>query len=85
VPLKNRDAEGGKGGSVTFFSFFVFLFFNRATAHTREPIFAHISSKDAVWCKEDPFWDEKCVVVKFGVFYPKTPSKWVGKGSYQPK
>jgi len=32
------------------------VFFNRATAHTREPIFAHNSSKDAVWYKKDPFW-----------------------------
>jgi len=35
-------------------------------AHTREPIFAHNSSKDAVWLKEDPFWDKKCVILKFG-------------------
>jgi len=43
-----------------------FLFFNKATAHTREPILAHNSSKDAVRCKEDPFGDEKCVILKFG-------------------
>jgi len=52
-------------GTVTFF-----IFFNRATAHTREPIFAHNSSKDAVWCEEDPFWDEKCVILKFGGALP---------------
>jgi len=35
-------------GPVTFFSFiFYFLFFNRATANTGEPIFAHNSTKDA--------------------------------------
>jgi len=63
-------------GPVTFL---FFLFFNRATAHTREPIFTHNSSKDAVWCKEDPFGDEKSVVVKFGgCFTPKTPLKWSG-------
>jgi len=43
-----------------------------------EPIFAHLSPKDAVWCKEDPFWDEKCVV---GDFTLKTPLKWVGMGN----
>jgi len=37
------------------FLIFVFIFFNRATAHTGEPIFAHNSSEDAVWCKKDPF------------------------------
>jgi len=36
-------------------------------------------------CKEEPFWDEKCVVVKFGVFSHKIPLKWVGMGNYQPK
>jgi len=44
------------------------IFINRATAHTREPIFAHNSSKDALWCKEDPFVDDKCVTLKFGGF-----------------
>jgi len=57
-------------GTATFI-----LFFNRATAHTREPILAHNSSKDAVWCKEDSFGDKKCVIRKFGFFLPKnTPT-----------
>jgi len=47
------------------FGFFCFVFYNRATANTGEPIFAHNSSKDAFWCEEDSFGDEKCVVVKF--------------------
>jgi len=34
-------------------------------------MFAHNSSKNAVWFKEDPFWDEKCVILKCGVLYPK--------------
>jgi len=67
-------------GSVTFV--FVFMFFNRAIAHTRGPIFAHSSSKDAVWSKEDPFWDEKSVVVKFGGFYSKNIPKM---GRNEPK
>jgi len=60
-PMSGRDATWGATytDTVTLFSFFlfffVFIFFNRATANTREPIFAHSSSKDAVWCKEDPF------------------------------
>jgi len=53
-------------GSVTF----LFLFFNRAIAHTPEPITDNNSSKDAVWCKEDQFWDDKYVVMKFGGFSP---------------
>jgi len=28
---------------------------DKTTAHTREPIFTHNSSKDAVWSKKDPF------------------------------
>jgi len=31
---------------------------------------AQYSSKAAVWCKEDPPQDEKCVVVKFGCVLP---------------
>jgi len=82
-PVKfGSDTIGGRdrchvgvtyAGPVTF----VFLFFNRATAqwaHTREPTFAHNSSK-SVWCKEDPFWEEKYAVVNLGVFYPKNPPK----------
>ena len=53
-----------------FVFFFVFLFFNRATAHTRLPILAHNGSKDAVWRKEDPFRYEKCVLLKFGGVLP---------------
>jgi len=55
-------------GPVTFV--LIFLFFNRATANTSEPIFAHNSSKDAFWCKEEHFGDEKFVVVKFGDVLP---------------
>jgi len=62
-PMSGRDATWGQ--HIHFF----YIFFNRATASrvwTREPIFAHNSSKDVVSCKEDPFWDEKCVILKFG-------------------
>jgi len=53
---------------------FVFIFFNRATANTREPFFAHNSSTDAVWCKEDPFGVDKCVILKiWGVLTKNTP------------
>jgi len=59
-------------GSCDFFNSF-FIFFSRATAHF-EPIFAHNSSEDAFWCKEDLFWHEKCVVAKFaGVLPQNTP------------
>jgi len=66
-------------GPVTFF------YFNRTTAHTRESIFGHNCSKDAVWCKDDPFLDENCIVVKFGGVLPKTPLKSVAMSNYQPK
>jgi len=55
-------------GLVTFV--FCFLFFNRATSLSRELIFAHYCSKDAVWCKVDSFGDEKCVILKFGGVLP---------------
>jgi len=43
-----------------------------------ESIFAHNSLKDAVWCKKDPFWDEKCVILKcVGYFIIKTRLKLV--------
>jgi len=70
-PMSGRDATWGATytGTATFL-FFVFRFFNKATVHTREPILAHNSSKDAVWRKEDPFGDEKCVILKFGSVLP---------------
>jgi len=82
VLMSGRDATWGQ--KIRVLRFF-FIFFNRATAHTREPIFAHNSSKDAVWCKKDPFWDEKCVILKFGVFYLKNTPKIGRKDNYQPK
>jgi len=68
-----QDATWGNiYGSCDFY--ICFLFFTRTTTHTREQIFAHYSFKDAVWCKEGPFGDEKCVFVKFdGVLPPKHP------------
>jgi len=54
-PMSGRDATCGQQIRVLWLFVLVsfilfFLFFNRATAHTREPIIAHNSSKDAVWC-----------------------------------
>jgi len=84
-PMSGRDATWEQHIRVLWL-FYCFLFFNRATAHTRNPIVAHNSSNNAVWCKEDPFWDEKCVVVKFGgLLPPKTTLKWPGMGNYQAK
>jgi len=63
--------ETPRGGNIYgYHDFFVINFFNTATAHTREPIFSHNSSKDAVWCKEDPFGDAKCAILKFGGVLP---------------
>jgi len=72
-PMSGRDATWGQHIRVRDFHLvflFVFIYFNRATVHTREPIFAHNSSKDAVQCKEDPFGDENCVILKFGGVLP---------------
>jgi len=58
--------------------FFVFLFFNRAAAHTREPIFAHTISKrrDLVWGRHLWEW-EMCNSEMWGCFTLKTPLKFV--------
>jgi len=48
-------------GNVIFYGFLLFH-----SSIQLQPIFVQTSSKDAVWSKEEPFWDEKCVVVKFG-------------------
>jgi len=88
-PMSGRVSHMGATytGHVIFIVFLVFyVFFNSTTAHTCEPIFAQNSSNDAVWCKEDPFWDDKCVVVRFGGCVTlKTPLKWVSIGNYHPK
>jgi len=79
-PMSGRAATLGQQNTGPSCDFCLFLFFNRATAHTREPIFAQNSSKDADWCKEDPFGDEKCVVVKYGgvlpLKHPKNGPEW---------
>jgi len=49
----------------TYGSCDVVFFLNIATAYTHKPICPHNSSKDVVWCKEDPFRDKKNVFVKF--------------------
>jgi len=61
-PICGQDAVGATYGSCDF------VFFNRATVHTLEPISEHDSLIDAVWCKKDHFGNENYVVVKLGVF-----------------
>jgi len=77
-PMSGRDATWGQHILCLFI-------FNRAITHTRDPIFAHNSSKDSVWCKEDPFRDEKCVILKFGVYHPKNTPKFGRKGQLPAK
>jgi len=72
-----------RGVNIYGYCDFFFRFFNKATAHTREPILAYNSSKDAVWCKEDSFEHEKCVILKFGVFHPKSTPK-IGRNRQLP-
>jgi len=52
-PMSGRDAMWGIHIAYGYCDFFIF--FNRATAHTCEPIFAHNNSKDLVWCEANPF------------------------------
>jgi len=76
--MSGRDATWGNiYGSCDFLGFLIFFILQQSTAHTREPIFAPNSSQDAVWCKEDPFRDEKCVNSEIrGSFTLKTPPEW---------
>jgi len=74
-PMSVRDTTWGNiYGSCDFFIYFFIL--NRATAHTNEPIFAHNSSKDAVWYKKNPFlWREVCGCEIRGCFTQKNTPK----------
>jgi len=66
--------------------FFIYFYSSIELQPIPVTIFAHNSSKDAVWCKEDPFGDKKCVVLKFGGLLPfKIPIKWSRMGNYQSK
>jgi len=47
-------------GSVTFLVFFYSS--TKLQPITVNQCFAHNSSIDVVWCKEDPFGDDKCVI-----------------------
>jgi len=79
-PMSGRGVTWGqhiRSCDFCFCFFFVFSFFNRATANTHELIFAQNSSKDAVWCKEDTFWDDKFVIAKWVVFYQKNTPIWL--------
>jgi len=61
--------------------FFYFVFFNRATAHTNEPI----AQKTRSGVRKTFLGSEKGNS-EIWVFYLKnTPIKWVRKGNYQPK
>jgi len=71
-PISGQDTSTYTG---TVICLFFYIFFSRATAHTREPILTKNCSKDTVWCEEDFFGDEKCVILKFGLFYHKNTPK----------
>ena len=60
----------GYKDAIAFVILFLFLFSGSRPVETHEPILTHNSSKDAVWCKEDPYGDEKCVILKFGGVLP---------------
>jgi len=80
--------ETPRGGNIfrycdflDFFLFFVFFILQQ----TRKLIFEHNSSKDAVWYKEDPFWDENCVVLNFGGCFTQQYPKMGRKGQLAAK
>jgi len=80
--------ETQRGGNIYgSCDFFVVFVFNSSTELQPIPVnqYSHNSSKDAVWYKEDPFWDEKCVVVKFGGVSPKNIPKLGQKGQLPAK
>jgi len=62
----SKLSQAARQGLAVLMASVVVIYFYSSTANTSEPIFAHNSSKKAFWCEEDPFGDEKCVVVKFG-------------------
>jgi len=72
ITMSGQDATWGQHiRTATYFYYFLFfLFFNRATAHTHEPIIAHTSLKD-VWCKEDPFGMKNASLLLYDSLYLK--------------
>jgi len=48
-PMSGRDARRGQHVRDRDFFFIYFVFYNRATADIREPIFAHNSLNHAFW------------------------------------
>jgi len=79
VPLKNRDVEGGKGGPVTFL---VFCFFYSSTELQPTPVnqFLRTIGQKTRFGVRKTLWDEKCVVLKFGVCYSKNTLKMGREG-----
>ena len=78
--------SGEISGSRAFYYFFVLSFLATRTAHTREPISTHDSSKDAIWRKKVP--SEQVLfemLTLWGSFSPKTPQIWPAVGRSQPK
>jgi len=70
--------ETPRGGNIygyCDFFVFVFLFFNRATAHTREPIVAHNCSKTLSGVRKTLLGMRNVLFWNLGVFYPKNTPK----------
>ena len=61
------------------FFFIVLSFLAMRTAHTRELISTHDSSKDVVWRKENPYKTSVFRNFDFlGVIFPENPTKLAG-------
>jgi len=71
-PMSGRDATRANiYGYCDFFLVFVLFLFLYSSAELQSiPVIQFSISKDAIWWKEDPFWDEKCVILKFGGILP---------------
>ena len=76
APPHGGEISGSRAFHYYFFCFFSFL--ATRTAHTREPIFTHISSKDAVWRKERPSKQVFFEILTLGVIVPENLTNFAG-------
>ena len=84
APPRSGEISGSR--AFYYYYYFVFSCLATRTAHTREPIPTHDSSKEVVWREEVLF--EQVVfemLTLWGSFSPKTPQIWPAVGKSQPK
>jgi len=82
--MSGRGAKWGQ--HIRVLTFFVDFYSSTELQPIRvNQYLAHNSSKEAVWCEEDPFWDEKCLILKFGGVLPLKNPKIVRNGQLSAK